>query len=118
MTGTSAPASCRADIMAALEEVVDPCSIATGAPIGLVSMGLVKDVVLDRGACVVTLRTTSPLCMQAPMIMDAVERRLARLAGLTGVRCTIDHGVDWEPSMMAAAARDRLRAIRPMAVPG
>lgn len=103
-----------AAIRQALDDIVDPCSIATGAPIGLVAMGLVSDIRLGAAGCTVVLRVTSPLCMQMPMIMDAVDRRLRTLDNIGAVECIVDPALDWEPAMMAPAAMARLRALRPL----
>jgi metal-sulfur cluster biosynthetic enzyme len=97
----------------ALDGVVDPCSIATGAPITLGEMGLVQSVHIDGEDVRVVLRLTSPLCLQAGNILQAVETRL-RAATNGIVTCTIDPASDWMPQMMSNAARQRLRRLRPV----
>ncbi len=62
------------EIMQTLEAIVDPCSIASGAPAGLVSMGLVGDVTIrmtEREAEVdVVLFLTEPGCMMGAFFPD------------------------------------------------
>ena|ERR1700761_6997947 len=99
------PCEQAAVILGALRDVVDPCSIATGLPISLPDMGLIKSLQVLDGAAIVVLRVTSPLCMQVGNIIDAVESRLRRVAGITTVVCTVDPGVDWTPAMMAPKLR-------------
>jgi metal-sulfur cluster biosynthetic enzyme len=94
-------------IASALRDVVDPCSIATGVPVNLPDMGLVKDVRVSDGSVQIILRVTSPLCMQVGNIVDAVESRLSRIPGITSVVCTIDASADWTPALMASSVRRR-----------
>jgi metal-sulfur cluster biosynthetic enzyme len=92
-------------ILNALRDVVDPCSIATGMPISLPDMGLIKSLRVLDGTAIIVLRVTSPLCMQVGNIIAGVEARLSRVAGITTVVCTIDPGADWTPEMMASELR-------------
>jgi metal-sulfur cluster biosynthetic enzyme len=103
-----------ATVRQALESVVDPCSIATGVPISLADMGLIKDLRWLSGEVEVVLQLTSPICWQAANIIDAVERAVMTVPGARSVKCTLDPGYEWTPKMMSAEARERLRRIRPL----
>jgi metal-sulfur cluster biosynthetic enzyme len=103
-------------IHAALGRVVDPCSIATGVPINLLDMGMVKQVVDEQGVVCVTLRLTSPICWQAGNIIAAVEAAVGALPGVVSVECRLDPGVEWMPDMMSQDARAKLRRLRPLPV--
>jgi metal-sulfur cluster biosynthetic enzyme len=107
-----------ADVLAALARVADPCSIATGAPVDLVEMGLVERVELSEGQVTVTLRLTSPICWQSSHIVAAARRHVLELEGVTGVTVEIDHEGDWMPELMAPEARERLRRLRPLELVG
>jgi metal-sulfur cluster biosynthetic enzyme len=107
-------AECEEAIRQALENVVDPCSIATGVPISLGDMGLIKELHWLAGDVKLVLRLTSPICWQAANILDAVERAVMTVPGVRSVNCTLDPGTEWMPSMMSAGARERLRRIRPL----
>lgn len=98
----------------ALERVVDPCSIATGVPISVVKMGMVKHVEFDDGVASVLLRLTSPVCWQASNILEMVEVVVGEVPGVTKVICTLDPKSDWMPSMIDPEARRRLRQVRPV----
>lgn len=98
----------------ALRRVVDPCSIATGVPVDLLDMGLVKGLRLDGGTAHVELLVTSPLCTQIGLIVDRVREVLAEVDGVGSVEVTVDARAEWWPGMMAASARQRLRAVRPL----
>ena len=105
-----------AAIRAALERIVDPCSIATGLPISLPDMGMVKAIEIgEDGVVHVELRLTSPICWQAANIIAQVEETLAQAPGVTKVVCTVDPAAEWMPDMMAPSARAGLRRLRPMA---
>jgi metal-sulfur cluster biosynthetic enzyme len=107
-------ADCEEAVRHALENVVDPCSIATGVPISLADMGLIKELNWSGGEVTLVLRLTSPICWQAANIMSAVERAVTTVPGVRSVNCTLDPGTEWMPSMMSAGARERLRRIRPL----
>jgi metal-sulfur cluster biosynthetic enzyme len=98
----------------ALASVVDPCSIATGVPISLVDMGLVRDVRLEGDEIVVELRLTSPFCLQVGIIRDAIQQAAAASRELPRVRVEVSTVDDWLPEMIAPAARARLRRLRPV----
>ena len=98
----------------ALGHVVDPCSIATGVPISLQDMGLVRDISISAAEITVTLCLTSPICFQSINILAAVQSVLGELEGVEQVICRIDPSVQWLPDMMAPSARAALRRRRPL----
>ncbi len=102
----------------ALRRVVDPCSIATGAPIDLVDMGLLRGIVIDQTHVEIQLRLTSPLCWQATNITSAIEDAVMAIDGVEQVTCdTRSAAWEWTPDMMAPSAQARLRRLRPMPEP-
>jgi metal-sulfur cluster biosynthetic enzyme len=105
----------REQVTAALRKVVDPCSIATGVPIDLVDMGMLRDIRIDGSHVEVQLRFTSPVCWQASNIVTAIEENLMAIDGVERVTCETRSGAwEWKPEMMAASAQARLRRLRPM----
>jgi len=99
----------------ALRRVVDPCSIATGVPINLVDMGIVRGIKIDGTHVEIQLRFTSPVCWQASNIISAIEDNLMAIDGVERVTCDTRSGAwEWKPEMMAASAQARLRRLRPM----
>ena len=99
-----------------LERIIDPCSKAVGAPVGLVSMGLVLDVSVSgapEAAIVnVELGITEPGCMMQGVFSAAAERQIRALPGVADVVVRIDHGYVWDPDDMAAEYRARLARVR------
>ena len=103
-----------AEIWRSLRRVVDPCSIATGVPIDIVDMGLVKTVRRDAGRIAIQLRLTSPVCWQAARIVSQIEEVLSAVPGVEEIACNIDPYGEWTPDMIAPEMRERLRKLRPV----
>ena len=101
-------------VRAALDRVVDPCSIATGVPITLADMGLVEGVAVDGREARIRLRVTSPFCMQIGNMQERIVQVVEEVPGIDDVRLDVDDGTEWLPSMMAPEAQRRLRAVRPL----
>lgn len=99
-----------------LDEIYDPCSVATSVPMGLVEMGIVKAVeVSEDGKVRISLRLTSPFC---EMIAFMKKESLSKVGALDGVTaCEVEHdsGLDWDHDMIAPAAQRR-RQLRLQAV--
>jgi len=103
----------RAAILACLDTIVDPCSAATVEPMGLVSMGLIREVHLSPdGAVVVDLRLTSPACFMIAYLSTEADKRISALPGVASVRVVPDEGLDWTPANIdPAAARRRSNGL-------
>ena len=92
-------------IVAALDEIKDPCSLATGIPLGLAEMGLVKDVAIGPdGGVAIELRLTSPFCHMIGFFKTEAIRLVGALPGVRSVELRADNGLDWSPRDMTAAA--------------
>jgi metal-sulfur cluster biosynthetic enzyme len=102
----------REDVISRLREVVDPCSAATKVPLSIVEMGMVENVEFTSGNVVVALRMTSPLCHALPYFEMEIERVLAGVPGIDDVKCTFDHGGNWQPDNMTTGARKKLAEQR------
>jgi metal-sulfur cluster biosynthetic enzyme len=104
-------------LLAALNEIIDPCSAAAGVPAGLVDMGLVREATLmplPDGGCKATVRisVTHPFCLMAAVFLGDVEKRVRALPGVREVASSVDSTVLWRPEMQSAAYRGRLAAHR------
>jgi metal-sulfur cluster biosynthetic enzyme len=99
-----------------LNTVIDPCSVAAGAPAGLVDMGLIRELEVDEGeegATVrVVVRVTHPSCMMAPLFLAQVQNLLHREPDVVAVDAKLDTGFDWTPADMTETYRERLSAHR------
>lgn len=104
-------------MLAALDDIVDPCSQAAGVPVGIVEMGLVTRVevrpVDDGGVDVaVAIGVTDPTCWMGAVFVAEALRRLHDLGGVRQVDVGVDAELDWTESHMDATARDRLARAR------
>jgi metal-sulfur cluster biosynthetic enzyme len=92
-----------------LDEVVDPCSAANGTDLSIIEMGLLDGIDVDEGHVTVSMRLTSPFCMQLPYFVEEVDERVGSIDGVTSVTLETDEGVDWHTGMMTEEARKRRR---------
>ena len=100
------------DVISRLYEITDPCSAATNVPLSIVEMGMVENVELASGNVIVALRMTSPMCQALPYFQMEVERVLAGIPGIDAVKCTFDHGANWQPDNMTVDAQRKLAERR------
>ena len=105
-----------ADIRARLNAIVDPCSLAAGAPAGIADMGLVREVVVEEtpaGAVIrVRIGLTEPGCMIGASFVTRAHECLEPLAGVARVEVTLEHDCDWTPADLDPAYARRLDAVR------
>ena len=100
------------DVISRLHQITDPCSAATRVPLSIVEMGMVENVEIASGDVVVALRMTSPLCHALPYFQMEIERVLAGMPGIKGIKCTFDHGGNWQPGNMTLGAQQKLAERR------
>ena len=105
-----------AEVRAALDEIVDPCSAAAGAPAGLDQMGLVREVEVRSGPdgtrVRVTIGLTQPLCLMGIPFIKSARERLSTMPGVRDVDVSLASGIDWTPARLAPAYRERLARVR------
>jgi metal-sulfur cluster biosynthetic enzyme len=97
-----------------LHQIKDPCSVATGYPLHLEEMGLIKSVEVDpeAGRAVVDLRLTSPTCVMVGYFVTAIQKLVSEaIPEIDEVKVLFDRGFDWTPDMMSEEVR-RARAAR------
>jgi metal-sulfur cluster biosynthetic enzyme len=75
-------------------------------------MGLIAGVEISGDRVEVKVRLTSPVCLQASNIAEAVCDAVRGLTWVTDARCSFDAGNEWEPEMMNPAVRHELRQRR------
>lgn len=88
----------RNDILTALDDVIDPCSIAVGKPIGIASLGLVEACTVEDGDVKLVLCTTGPGCMMIGNLLQAADTRVRGVPGVREVEITVDTSVMWTPA--------------------
>jgi metal-sulfur cluster biosynthetic enzyme len=107
----------RERILGRLDEIKDPCSVATGSPMGLAEMGLVKSLdISDDGEVGLVLRLTSPFCEMIGFLKQSAIEKIADLPAVASVTVESDSGFDWSPEDMAPHLQrqrnERLAAYR------
>jgi metal-sulfur cluster biosynthetic enzyme len=95
-----------------IQDIPDPCSLATGVPLGIREMGLIESLKLEDGKVTVRMHITSPLCMMSAYFMREIEQRLLSQEGVTSVQVEFDQSLQWTPKDIHPEARERLAAKR------
>ncbi|MFP2905642.1 metal-sulfur cluster assembly factor [Pyxidicoccus sp. 3LFB2] len=100
------------ELRARIQDIPDPCSLATGVPLGIGEMGLIQSVDCTEGRVTVRLHITSPMCMMAAYFMREIEQRLTGQEGVASVHVEFDQDLKWTPGDIHPDARARLAAKR------
>jgi metal-sulfur cluster biosynthetic enzyme len=99
-------------VRAALNTIVDPCSVIAGAPAGIGDMGLVRQVTIDGGRVEAVIGVTEPMCLMGVTFLRDARAILAGLDGVTSFDVRFDHELKWDESMMSTEYRVSLGATR------
>lgn len=89
-----------AEIETALSQIIDPCSLAAGGEVDLVSLGLLEEIRCVDGAVEIELCLTQPGCFFFGQIASAVEDAVTSLPGVTSARVSISEKAIWTPGRM------------------
>ncbi|WP_226008176.1 metal-sulfur cluster assembly factor [Natrinema salinisoli] len=92
-----------------LDEVIDPCSAANGTNLSIIEMGLLDEIDVDEGHVTVSMRLTTPFCMQLPYFVEEIDERIGAIDEVTSVSLETDEGVDWHTGMMSEEAQTQRR---------
>jgi len=105
-----------ARVWTTLNTIVDPCSRAAGAPVGIAEMGLVRQLEVHHspeGASIrVVIGVTEPGCLMGAAFVNDARKLLRELPGVAEVQVRMDHAFDWTPEDMAPAYQARLERLR------
>lgn len=107
----------RRQVTAALDGVIDPCSVGRGVPAGMPDMGLVCGVDVTGGSQArsdvrVTLRLTAPGCTFQMYFDQQARTRLQELPGVGDVELVWSDRFDWSDEDLSDDLKRRLRAKR------
>jgi metal-sulfur cluster biosynthetic enzyme len=100
------------DLLARIQTIPDPCSLATGVPLSIGDMGLLQSLRCSEGRVTVRLQLTSPMCMMAAYFMREIEQRLSGHADVQSVHVEFDPALEWRPEHISAEGRQRLAERR------
>lgn len=111
-------ADLRAQVLKALDNVFDPCSIAAGTPLGLVEMGMVESVAVSGTHVDVELLPTFFGCMLVGVFTRAARDAISALPGVSTVDVSqVRGGLQWSELRMTSKARALLGRTRNSAYP-
>jgi metal-sulfur cluster biosynthetic enzyme len=103
----------KAEVEGLLNEIIDPCSGATGVPIGLVDMGIVRRIDIQDGEVTISLLPTFGGCLFVPLFEEEMRTRLEELEWCRSVRFEALTGREiWTEDLMRSEARARLAQSR------
>ena len=98
--------------LAAINEVIDPCSRLNGSHLGLVDLGMVKDLFVEGRSATITLLLDDPICMYTFVIQHDIREALRR-RGIDHVEIEICADEIWTADRLSDAARIRLGRRHP-----
>jgi metal-sulfur cluster biosynthetic enzyme len=107
----------RAQVIGALDRVIDPCRVGRHVPAGVHEMGMVETLTLEpvgdeRYDVRLTLQLTSPACHFHQWFEERVAAELTDVAAVREVQLTWSRSFDWSDDKMSPALRQRFRAKR------
>jgi FeS assembly SUF system protein len=104
---TPAPAPASADesnlvdeVVAALRQIFDP-----EIPVNIYDMGLIYNVEIADGHCVVTMTLTTPHCPVAETMPGEVEMRVMSVPGIASAEVNLVWDPAWDPGKMSDEAK-------------
>lgn len=93
--------------LAAINEVIDPCSRFNGSHLGLVDLGMVKDVSVQGQSAKVTLLLDDPVCIYTFVIQKEIREALGE-RGIDDVEIHVCGDELWTADRLSQTARVRL----------
>ena len=109
-------------ILAAANQISEPCGMAQGLSIGMVDMGLIRSVDLEqRGSrwCVrIRARVTSPDCLHFVYFERELRAAIGDIPDIEEINVEWTDGSDWTPDDMSDAVRAQMRSRRTKRVGG
>lgn len=100
-----------AAVREAMTAVIDPCSAATGSNLDVVAMGMLESVTVDGEHVTVSLRLTTPACLQVPYFIEEIRAAVGALPRVETVAVETDDGTTWTPADRSADADARREAV-------
>jgi metal-sulfur cluster biosynthetic enzyme len=95
----------RQAILDKLGEIDDPCSVAAGRTMDIVTMGLIGRLDIEGATVILTLVLTEPVCWYSGDLMAYAQAKIRSVAGVQDVRVSLDTDSIWTP--------DRIRRMPP-----
>ncbi|MEM9904020.1 MAG: hypothetical protein AAF921_03230 [Cyanobacteria bacterium P01_D01_bin.44] len=100
-------------IKSQVNEVCDPCGLAQGLSIGMVDMGLIRDILIqpaDAGWDVaLAIRFTSAGCFYFPYFEREIRARIETHQQIESLDIKWDNVIDWTPDDLSDAAKSKFK---------
>ena len=90
------------DILKSLKEVYDP-----EIPVNVVDLGLIHDIILNKGKVHVKMTLTSPGCPMGAFLMDSVKSKIESIKGIKEVEIELIWDPPWSPERMSKRAKKK-----------
>ena len=95
----------------------EPCGLAQGLSVGMVDMGLIRDVEVkacggERWNVHVRARVTSPDCLHFVYFERELRAAIANIVDVAEFSIEWSDGSDWTPESMSADLREQLKERR------
>jgi metal-sulfur cluster biosynthetic enzyme len=102
-----------AEVMAAIDTVLDPCSVFNGTRLSLIELGMVERVTIeDEGKVHILLFLDDPTCMLFFEINRMLDEAVRTVPGVTKVSVEIKADEIWTEDRMTTTGRTRLETFR------
>lgn len=100
-----------------LNTIVDPCSLNAGVAIGLVDMGLVRDMQITRNSkegydVSVGVGVTEATCVLLGSFANEARERISALDGVSSVEVQVLGELNWTEADLSPDAREKLQRHR------
>lgn len=97
---TAADSALVDEVVAALRQIFDP-----EIPVNIYDMGLIYNVEIADGHCVVTMTLTTPHCPVAETMPGEVEMRVMSVPGIASAEVNLVWDPAWDPGKMSDEAK-------------
>ena len=108
MTQTGAPPVTEERIYGALRQIIDP-----ELGINIVDLGLIYDVKIQGGEVAIRMTLTTRGCPLHGSFVQAVERAIRELAGVTSATAEVVWEPRWNPDMISPEGKQALSGTHP-----
>lgn len=114
---TQGATALQAQLLEKLNQIIDPCSVATALPAGMVDMGLVRRLevtTLPSGGVRVDVMicVTHAFCMMTGVFVNEVEKLMRGTPQVSEFDVTLDTRTLWTEELMTPEYRARLEEQR------
>ena len=100
------------EVFAAIDTVLDPCSVFNGTRLSLNELGMIDRVTIEDGRVHILLFLDDPTCMLFFEINRMLDEAVSAVPGVTKVSVEIKADEIWTEDRMSPKGRTRLEAFR------